>query len=146
MSLITARNEVGARLCFYTCLWFCSGGGWVVISACIAGGISACLAAGLGGGGGVPAYLAGLQAHTQGGSWGVWPGGSPLPHLGGVSRPTPVGGCVSRPTPGGIPACTEADLPPHPRRLLLRAVRILLECILVNYNITENSWWVPSSC
>ena len=23
-SLITARNEVGARLCFYTCLWFCS--------------------------------------------------------------------------------------------------------------------------
>ena len=23
---ITARNEVGARLCFYTCLWFCSRG------------------------------------------------------------------------------------------------------------------------
>ena len=32
----------------------------------------------------------------------------------------------------GIPACTKAD-PPHPweRRLLLRTVRILLECILV---------------
>ena len=25
--IITARNEVGARLCFYTCLWFCSQGG-----------------------------------------------------------------------------------------------------------------------
>ena len=23
---ITARNEVGARLCFYTCVWFCSQG------------------------------------------------------------------------------------------------------------------------
>ena len=30
---------------------------------------------------------------------------------------------------GAIPACTEADTPS--RRLLLRAVRILLECILV---------------
>ena len=36
-----------------------------------------------GGGGGIPACLAGLQAHTQGGGWGVW--------LGGVSRPTPRG-------------------------------------------------------
>ena len=27
--IITARNEVGTRLCFYTCLRFCSqGGGW----------------------------------------------------------------------------------------------------------------------
>ena len=25
--IFTARNEVGARLCFYTCLWFCSRGG-----------------------------------------------------------------------------------------------------------------------
>ena len=25
--LVTTRNEVGARLCFYTCLWFCSQGG-----------------------------------------------------------------------------------------------------------------------
>ena len=25
-SVIAARNEVGARLCFYTCLWFCSRG------------------------------------------------------------------------------------------------------------------------
>ena len=72
-----------------------------------------------------------LQAHTQGG------------RLRGLARE------VSRPTPGGklrglvgvglqahtkrgcIPACTEADKPPSPsRRLLVRAVRILLECIL----------------
>ena len=46
--LITARNEVGARLCFYTCVWFCSQGG--AIPACIAGGIPTCLAAGLQGG------------------------------------------------------------------------------------------------
>ena len=25
--IFTARNEVGTRLCFYTCLWFCSRGG-----------------------------------------------------------------------------------------------------------------------
>ena len=31
---------------------------------------------------------------------------------------------------GGVPACTEAD-PPRERRLLLRTVRILLECFLV---------------
>ena len=51
-------------------------------------------------GGGVP------QAHTQEGSWGVWPGG--------VSRPTPRwGGGAAGPHPGEgcIPACTEADPP-----------------------------------
>ena len=54
-----------------------------------------------------------------------------------VSRPTPggrlgvwTGGCPD-PNPGGcIPVCTEADTP-QSRRLLLRTVRILLECILV---------------
>ena len=35
------------------------------------------------------------------------------------------GGCIS--------VCTEADNPPASRQLLLRAVRILLECILVIY-------------
>ena len=39
-----------------------------------------------GGRGGIPTCLAGFQAHTQGGSWGVWPGAC-------------------------IPACTEADTP-----------------------------------
>ena len=41
----------------------------------------------------------GLQAHTQGRGWGVWPGGSPGPHLGRAQAHT--GGEVSRPTPGG---------------------------------------------
>ena len=64
----------------------------VRIPACIALGIPACLA------GGIPACLAGggFQAHTQGGSWGVWPRG--------VSRPTPGGVYPSmywgRPPPG----------------------------------------------
>ena len=44
-------------------------------------------------------------------------------------------GCLvpggSAPRGVGIPACTEADPPPRERRLLLRTVRILLECILV---------------
>ena len=40
-------------------------------------------------GGGIPACLAHLQAHTQGGSWGVWPGGgSPGPHPGGLHAHT----------------------------------------------------------
>ena len=56
-------------------------------------------------GGGIPACLAGLQgglqAHTQGGGWGVWPGRSLQAHTQvGVSRPTPGG---SSPTPGGSP-------------------------------------------
>ena len=33
-SVITARNEVGARLRFYTCLWFCSQGGWYPSMPC----------------------------------------------------------------------------------------------------------------
>ena len=80
-----------------------------------------------------------------GGGWGVWPGGSPGQHPGGgwgVSRPTPWG--VPRPTPGGwvfqVQAWGECvsqhalrHSPPHThsRQLLLRAVPILLECILV---------------
>ena len=65
-SVITARNEVGARLHFYTCLWFCSQGGVVSQHALQ-----------LVFGGGIPACLAGLQAHTQGGypnmHWGRHP-------------------------------------------------------------------------
>ena len=62
----------------------------------------------------------GLQAHTQGGSWGgsgqgdvsrPTPGGLQAHTQGGVSRPTPGG--VSWPTPRGvsISACTETDPP-----------------------------------
>ena len=51
----------------------------------------------------------------------------------GVSRPRPGdwGGGLSRPGGVCIPACTETDTPAPSRRLLLRAVHILLECILV---------------
>ena len=49
-----------------------------------------------------------------GGSWGVWPGGSPGPHPG-----------------GGYPSMHRGKHPPCSRWLLLRAVRILLECIHV---------------
>ena len=58
---------------------------------------------------------------SQGGawSWGVCPGGMPGP-WGGLLWGV------------GIPACTEAD-PPGERQLLLRTVRILLECILVHF-------------
>ena len=77
--IITARNEVGARLYFHRHLWFCSrGGGWWLVP-----GVS-----GLVMGGGVVSQHAlqvsrptpkreaygdlrgGQQAHTQGGSWG----------------------------------------------------------------------------
>ena len=63
-------------------------------------------------------------------------------HVLQVSRPTPKGevegsglglgrsGGVSRPTPGGSPG----KQPPTSRWLLLRAVCILLECILVSVN------------
>ena len=77
------------------------------------------------------------------------PGPPPRGKLRGIrSRPTPKGeveGIRSRPTPkgeiegyqlqahtqGGNSGGSGPDIPPPPRRLLLRAVRILLECILV---------------
>ena len=79
-------------------------------------------------------HRGGLQAHTRkggGGCWGlsgrgVCPGG---PHLGGQG-PHPRGG-VQAQARGLYPSNTEADTPSPSRRLLLRAVRILLECILV---------------
>ena len=84
------------RLCFYTCL--------SVILFTGGGGIPPCLAAGLQGvypsmpcrfPGPHPREslrgltFGGLQAHTQGGIWGVWPGGSPGPHPGGKLRVWP---------------------------------------------------------
>ena len=124
-AVVTARNEVGTRLRFYTCLWFCSrrwrwGGG---------GGIPACLAAGIQGvGDGISACVAGFQAHTQGGSWrvwlegvsqsttqggswGVWPGGSPIPHPGGFSRPTTWGGLQAH-NQGGVSQHALRQTPP----------------------------------
>ena len=98
-SIFTARNEVGAGYVFTrVCDSVHKVGG---ISACIAGGIPACLAAGLVGG--VTQHA--LQVSRPTPRWeveGSGQGGSPGPHPGGVSRPTP-GGC--------IPACPEADTP-----------------------------------
>ena len=154
------------------------------------------------GGGGIPAYLAGFQAHAQGEvegdlargvskptpkgevEWNLAGGGSPGPHPRGklrgiwpgrVSRPTPKGEVegdlagggspgphprgklrgygqgVSRPTPkgklrgiwpGGSPGHTWGGLSQHalrqtppPRWLLLRTVRILLECSLAKTHV-----------
>ena len=86
-------------------------------------------------GDGIPAYLAGFQAHiqgevegsSQGGSPGTHPRGrqahtwgSPGPHLGWSPGPHP-GRCVSQHALRQTP----------PQRLLLWTVCIILECILV---------------
>ena len=116
--IFTARKRSLRRLCFYTCLSVilftggCLGPHPRERLGGLAGGVS--------------------RPTPRGRLWGLaGVGFSPTP--GGVSRPTP-GGCPG-PHPGGsgpwgcIPACTEAD--PPSIRLLLRAVRILMECILV---------------
>ena len=77
-----------------------------------------------------------VSRHTPGGSPGPHPGWSPGPHPGGGLQAHTWGGLQAHTQGGGlqahtwgIPACTEADSP-H-TQLLLRAVSILLECILV---------------
>ena len=125
-------------------LQVCLSTGGCAIPACIAGGIPACLAAGLHGGCVVPACLAGFQAHTQGGSLGgsgqrEGVGGSPGPHPRGKLR-----GIWSSPTPKGevegdlvgVPTLGEVWDPPW--QLLLWAVCILLECILVSWLFLTN--------
>ena len=93
--IFTARNEAGARLCFYTCLWFCSQEEGVLSQHVLqvvsqhALQVSRPTPRGEVEGSG----WGGLQAHTP-----------------GVSRPIPRGS--PGPHPGGcIPACTEADPP-----------------------------------
>ena len=113
-----------------------STGGGGAIPACIAGGIPACLATVFGGGG--------LQANTQGGSGGgSGLGPQPSGKMRGIwSRPTPKGE-VEGDLPGGClvlggcliwggGAWSQGGACSRPLgRLVLRAVRILLECILV---------------
>ena len=79
-----------------------------------------------------------------GSGWG-WGVSSPIPRgeversgVGGLQAQAQ-GGSTDPGLPGGlcIPACTEADTPT--RRLLLRTVRILLECILVALNVIATS-------
>ena len=121
------------------------------------GAIPACLAAGLGGGWypSMPCRFPG--PHPRGKFRGIWPGGgSPGPHprgnLRGIwSMPTPKGelegdlaGRVL--APGGCLPRGGGDS--NPWLLLLRAVRILLECILIwnvfkyaETNNTHNLQW-----
>ena len=93
------------------------------------GGIPACLATGFWGecalGGSAPrGCVPGLGRSTPRGCVPGW--GGLLPGVPG--RGVYSGGLGGR----GIPVCTEADpTPPQERRLLLRMVRIPLECILV---------------
>ena len=78
-AIITASNEVGARLYFHRRLWFCSRGAGGGISACIAGGIPACLAAGPWGV--VSQNALQVSRPTPRGKFrGIWPEGSPDPH------------------------------------------------------------------
>ena len=109
--IFTVRKEVGVRLCFYRCLWFCSQRGWYPSIHC-RWYLSMPCSRSPGGGeewypsmlaGGIPACLG------SGGSPGAHPRGVSRPTTGGVSRPTP-GGClqahtqgVSRPT--GMHSC-----------------------------------------
>ena len=99
------------RLCLYTCLSFCSQGGVVPQHALQVVSEHALQQGGV------------LSQHAlqQGGAWsgGLFPGESAA------------GGVCS----WGVPApgvCVCGD-PPGSRRLLLRMVRILLECFLVHY-------------
>ena len=77
-----------------------------------------------------------VQAHSQGGNWGGSdPGLHPRGKLRGIrSRPTPKGEIqgdqIQAHTQGGNSGGSGPD--PPQRWLLLRAVRILLECILVS--------------
>ena len=106
------------------------------IPTCLAGGVPACLA------------LVGFPGpHPRGKLRGLargvsrpTPRGSPGPHPGEVSRPTPRGGLQAHTqgrSPGphqwGVvyPSMHWGRPPPFRGRLLPRAVRILLECILV---------------
>ena len=113
------------------------GGG---IPACIAGGIPACLAGIQGVSRPKPreklrGLARGISRPTPRGVSRPTPRGVSRPTLEGVSRPTLEG--VSRPTPRGV-CVSQHALRQTPRgRLLPRAVRILLECILVSVTLTD---------
>ena len=127
--------KLGARLCFYACLWFCSQGGRGYPSMC-------CRFPGTHPGGKLRGLAWGVSRPTPEGSPGphlgvYWPtpGGSPVPHLGpvegsglgglqahtwGVSKPTSQGspdpqlGWSPGPHLGGIQAHTWGSPGPHP--------------------------------
>ena len=79
-----------------------------------------------------------------GGGLGVWPRGVQAHTRGGFPGPDP-GGCPGPGPEGGVSQHALRQTPPN-RRLLLRAVRILLKCIVVWYNFcrklhaSEKNW------
>ena len=125
---VTARNEVGARLCFYMCVWFCSQGG--VIPACIAGGIPACRAAGLRWG----CLVSEGEGLLQGGAWsgggGLLRGGDLLQWVPGPGEAAPgmvclvlgggsvLGGLLLEGACGDLPRSATASGGTHPTGML----------------------------
>ena len=93
-------------------------------------GIPACIA------GGIPACLAGIQG---GGWYPSMPCRSLGPHPRGKLRGQLLGRGLQAHTRGGYPSMHRDRHPPN-RWLLLRAVRILLECILVCQNFRKIPW------
>ena len=139
LKLITARKRSLQRLCFYTCLSVIlfTGGGCLgphprgSLGGLVRGvsrptprgrlGVARPTPRGKVGGSGrgdPGPHLGGCPGPHLGGGWGLWPGGS---------RPTPRGGVSQHALRQTHPT------PPPSIRLLLRAVRILIECILVNF-------------
>ena len=113
---VTVRKRSLQRLCFYTCLSV--HGRWGGVSRPRPGGEVG------GSGQGVP------RPRPGGEVGGLVRGVSRSTTGGGVLRPTAEG--MSRPSRGGVSQHALRQTPPS-RRLLLRVVRILLECILVKY-------------
>ena len=73
-------------------------------------------------GGSIPACLAGFQAHTQGGAWGIWPWGGLQAHIkvgswgvwpGGPPGPYPEGKLRGLTWEGGLKAYTKGGLQAH---------------------------------
>ena len=107
------------KLCSYVSVILSTGGG---IPACIAGSIPACLAVG---------GLCYPRMPMQKGGC-LLPGGA-CSRQGRV--PAPGGACSRGVCSGGV--CSGGvETPPQSRRLLLRTIRILLECILVSVNFS----------
>ena len=88
--VITARNEVGTRLCFLHVSVILFIGGYPSMH-CRWYPSMPCRFPGLHRGEVEESGQGSLQTNTQEGSLGVWPGGSPGPNLEGVSRPIPRG-------------------------------------------------------
>ena len=136
-SSFTARKRSLRRLCFYTCLSFCSQGG---------GGVSRSTPKGKVGGSGWGVSWPTPRGEVGGMPWeclGPHPGGMgglargyPGPHLGGGSRPRPMG--------GGVPACTQPDTPPPPQHAATAPGGThptgMHSCIWNKLNL-ENTWY-----